>query len=143
MGTCFGIVNVAPFGQVASTLHRCGSVAVVAAPAGGMDLLWDMVSWLHHHFRKGKPTRAEVKVLVMNMVISSAIDSGACLVDCHCLPTTHSSVSGKFGLGAVFMSYGAQKPHDTGIGRRFPQQRVPATTVRAINLTSFDGYRLH
>ena len=40
--------------QVASTLRRRGSVAIVAVPAGGMDLVWDMVGWLHQHFKKMK-----------------------------------------------------------------------------------------
>ena len=66
----------------------------MAAPAGGMDLVWDMVSWLHHHFRKAKPSRAEVTTFFMNMMMPKPIDPGVFSFDRHCLPTNqYQSVS--------------------------------------------------
>ena len=39
-------------------------MAVVAAPGGGMDLVWDIVGWLNHRFKKATSSRAQVLVVL-------------------------------------------------------------------------------
>lgn len=58
------LINTELLLQVASTLRRRGSVAVVAAPGGGMDLVWDLVGWLNHRFKKTSSSRAQVPVVL-------------------------------------------------------------------------------